>query len=142
NPYGSNQKFNCKQGLIQAFVNRMTHGEPLEIWGDGSVVRDYVHIDDVTDALVASLKNTNPEPIFNIGSGVGHSINDIIHIFEELMGQSIDRRYLDGRAADVPVNILDISRAAKQLNWKPQISLKQGIARILEKHPNLIKEYV
>lgn len=139
NPYGNNQKFNCKQGLIQAFINRINNDQPLEIWGDGSVIRDYIHIDDVTHALLCGMSDKSNETIYNIGSGIGYSINDIIMILEELLGHEIKRNYLDSRAADVPTNILDISRARKHLNWTPRIDLTEGMSRLLENYPNLLK---
>lgn len=135
NPYGNNQKFNCKQGIIPAFVSKLEQGEPLEIWGDGSVVRDYVHIDDVTGALLTVLDDDKKHKLYNIGSGFGHSINDIIALFEQSLGHKVKANFTPGRKDDVPCNILDITRAKQELGWQPTLTLEQGIARLLAGKP-------
>jgi UDP-glucose 4-epimerase len=70
--------------------------------------------------------------IFNIGAGLGHSLNDIIGIIENIIQQPLKVRYTPGRPFDVPVNVLDISRAKTFLNWQPTIGLAEGIAYTYE----------
>lgn len=131
NPYGPGQIPGRGQGVIPVFLFRALRGEPLEIWGDGSVVRDYFHVDDLCAALLAALGYRGAERIFNIGSGRGCSLNELIAAIGRLLGRDVACRYLPGRSCDVPVNVLDISRAATHLGWSPRVSLEDGLATLL-----------
>lgn len=132
NPYGEHQLIHAAQGVIPVFLNKALHNEPLEIWGDGSVIRDYLYIGDVIDAIMTATSYDGPDRVFNIGSGSGHSLNDLIELIRELLGRDIPCRYLPARACDVPVNILDISRARTELGWRAGTPLLAGMARVLE----------
>ncbi len=132
NPYGERQRIHASQGAVAVFLGKVLRGEPVEIWGDGSVVRDYFYISDVVDALLAALESTDDEHVFNIGSGVGHSLNDLLDSIERVTGCKAIRHYLPGRPFDVPVNVLDIERAQRVLNWSPKIGFDQGLARFAE----------
>ncbi|WAH60327.1 NAD-dependent epimerase/dehydratase family protein [Pseudomonas silvicola] len=127
NPYGPYQTNKKNQGVIAAFFRHIIHDEPIDVWGDGSVVRDYVYIDDVVNAIELALFNSYKEKIFNIGSGRGVSIKEIIASLEAVVGSSIDVNYLPGRNMDVPVSVLDVSRASRDLGWAPKISFDEGI---------------
>ena len=131
NPYGMFQKTHSGQGVIPVFLNKALRGDTLEIWGDGSVVRDYLFIDDVVDSAVLAMYYGGAEKIFNIGSGEGHSLNDLVEMIGCLLGRKIDCRYFPARAFDVPVNVLDISLARKELGWLPKTPLKVGLKNML-----------
>lgn len=132
NPYGEHQLVHSAQGVIPVFLNKALHNEPLEIWGDGSVIRDYLYIGDVVNAITAAINYDGPDRIFNVGSGSGHSLNDLIGLIRELLGRDIPCRYVSARSCDVPVNILDISRARTELGWHPVTPLPIGMARVME----------
>jgi UDP-glucose 4-epimerase len=129
NPFGERQRVETAQGAVGVFLHRALRGEPIEIWGDGSVTRDYVHVGDVADAFAAALAYDGPEAVFNIGSGQGHSLNDVLDRIEQLLGHPVARRYLPGRAIDVPVNVLATERARRELGWAPKVSLEAGLER-------------
>ncbi len=131
NPYGKYQSLRGGQGVVTAFLSYALRGRPLEIWGDGTVVRDYLHIDDVSQAVLKAMVYDGPERIFNIGSGRGVSLNELIEMIRQLVDRPVNCCYLAGRACDVPVNILDIRRAASHLGWSPRISLYEGMERML-----------
>lgn len=137
NPYGEYQQLHSGQGVIPVFLNKALHNEPLEIWGDGSVIRDYLYIGDVVAAIMAAMGYAGPERIFNIGSGIGHSLNDLIELIRELLGRDIACRCLPARTCDVPVNILDISQAEAVLGWRPITPLEKGLMRVLDHFNNL-----
>jgi UDP-glucose 4-epimerase len=105
------------------------HDIPIEIWGDGSVTRDYIHISDVAEAFCKALHYTGSQRLFNVSSGVGTSLNDLLATLELVLGKSIERRYLPGRPFDVPVNVLCNERARAELNWAPEVSMEAGITR-------------
>jgi UDP-glucose 4-epimerase len=137
NPYGPGQEANRAQGAVGTFLSRVVHDEPIEIWGDGSVVRDYLYISDTISALLLAARYRGAERIFNIGSGGGHSIREIISAIEDVTGKTAQVRYTAGRKFDVPVSVLDISRAQNELGWQPRVHLSEGLrltyARIKER---------
>ena len=132
NPFGERQRINTAQGGVAVFAARALSQQDIEIWGDGSVTRDYVYIQDVADAFVKAIEYEGEPHIFNIGSGVGRSLNEILVALEDVLGRSVSRRYLPGRRFDVPVNVLDVSRARELLAWQPQVSFHEGLTRTLE----------
>ncbi len=132
NPFGERQRVKGAQGAIAVFLDKALKGETIEIWGDGSVVRDYIYVSDVIDAMVKAIDYDGSERIFNIGSGNGHSLNDIVNEIESLIGRSVKRKYKKGRSLDVPVNVLDIKRAARWLRWRPTSTFGYGLKQSLE----------
>ena len=132
NPYGPFQNPLGNQGAIAVFLKKALDGEPIDIWGDGSVVRDYVFIDDVVEAMVKVLDYRGAERVFNLGSGRGYSLNELIEIIEKLLERKVRRNYLPGRPVDVPVNVLDVTRAKEELDWNPRIQIEEGMRRVIE----------
>lgn len=129
NPYGEGQRMVASQGAVAVFLHRALCDEPLEIWGDGMVTRDYLHVSDVASAMLAAVNYEGPERIFNIGSGVGLSLNDIVKEIEGVLGRPVRHVYSPGRKFDVPINVLDITRAREELGWQPVISFPDGLRR-------------
>ena len=132
NPYGEWQAPHGIQGVIAVFAHRALHGQPLDVWGDGSVVRDFVYAADVGQAFVSAAQHEGAARIFNIGGGSGHSINDIIGTLERLLGRAVERRVFPARPFDPPVNVLDIRRAHNELQWSPTVAFEEGVARALD----------
>jgi len=131
NPYGPGQNPNAKQGAIGVFLGRVARGEPINIWGDGEVVRDYLYIEDAANALIKAahyVATDNKPRIFNIGSGQGHSVNEIVNFIRSTVDIPVQVKYLPARDLDVPENILDIALAKKNLDWQPNIDLLDGIS--------------
>ena len=131
NPYGPGQ-LNLKQGVIGAFLLRVLKNEQLVVWGDGTIVRDYIYISDTINALVLAAEYQGKERIFNIGSGSGRSILEIINEIENIIDKKTNTIFSVKREFDVSISILDISLAEKELGWKPIISLDQGLSKTLE----------
>jgi UDP-glucose 4-epimerase len=132
NVYGERQRVVSSQGAVAVFLARVLTLEPIEIWGDGSVVRDYIHIDDVVLALLRVMGDTGNERVFNIGSGKGVSVSELLDTIERIVGQKTVRRHLPPRGFDVPTNILCVDRARTALGWQPRITLENGIQRFAE----------
>lgn len=129
NPYGERQRIETAQGAVGVFLHRALSRQKIEIWGDGSVTRDYVYIGDVAEAFAKALTYSGPESVFNISSGQGTSLNQLIALIEALLGRGVDQAQLPGRAIDVPVNVLCNQLARRELGWIPQVSLAQGLQR-------------
>ncbi|WP_409563185.1 NAD-dependent epimerase/dehydratase family protein [Hyphomicrobium sp. MC8b] len=132
NPYGERQRLTGSQGAVAVFMGRAIRQQPIEIWGDGTVVRDYIHIDDVVEAMVRSMENTSREKIFNIGSGKGTSLLELLDVVDSVLGRKTERIFQPSRTFDVPVNILSIERANRELSWRPRISLEEGIRKLAD----------
>lgn len=130
NPYGERQRIETAQGAVGVFLHHAIKGLPIEIWGDGSVTRDYIHVSDVAEAFVRAVKYSGVKNCFNISSGVGTSLNELIGMLEDVLGKSIEIRYLPGRPFDVPVSVLSNDLARNELEWAPSISMLGGIARV------------
>lgn len=120
NPFGPFQVGYRKQGAIAAFVQKALNGEALEIWGDGEVVRDFIFIDDVVEAMIGAALYRGSHQVLNVGQGTGRSINQILRDIEVVLDRGpISKIYKAGRATDVPVNVLDISLIERELGWRP-----------------------
>jgi UDP-glucose 4-epimerase len=127
NLYGPFQTAEKKQGVVAAFLSEAMRGKPLEIWGDGLVVRDYVYVADVAEAVLAALQHQGEHRIFNIGSGTGLNLIEVIDAMEHLLGRRLQRQFRPGRPVDVPVNILDCMLAKMELGWQPRTGFADGL---------------
>lgn len=132
NPYGEEQNPFANQGVIAVFLAKALLGQSIEIWGNGNVIRDYIFVDDVIDACVRVISYKGNRKIFNIANGIGYSLNELIYIMQKQIKKIINVKYLEERVQDVPVNILDISLAQKELEWQPHICLEEGIAKMVD----------
>lgn len=126
NPYGRYQDPLKKQGFITVALHRILNGLPVEIWGDGSVVRDYIHIDDLTQAVSLLLRSEVSNEIFNVGSGHGHAINDLLTVLSKITGRPVDAQYQPGRKVDVPRIVLDVSKLRSFIPYTP-LDLMAGL---------------
>lgn len=132
NPFGAGQPLDRAQGAVSIFLDHILREEPIEIWGDGSVVRDYVYISDAVEGIVAAAAHEGGRRIYNIGSGVGHSLNEVIAEIEEVSGKRANVTYKPARVFDVPVNVLSIARAQQELGYAPRVSFREGIRQTLD----------
>lgn len=132
NPYGGGQRIDTAQGAVAAFLHRALRGESVDIWGDGSVTRDYLHVNDVATAFSRALRYEGAYQVFNIGAGQGLSLNELVAAIEAQLGSPVHRRYLPGRGFDVPVSVLDNSLARSELQWTPAIKFVDGLRMTVE----------
>lgn len=124
NPFGSGQAPAKMQGAATIFARKIVRGEKIEIWGQGDVVRDYVDVEDVALGLAAIMnlprENQVRDQIFNIGSGQGLSLLDLIGKLENAVGRKADLTFSEGRGFDIPVNILNVNKLMEATGWMPQ----------------------
>jgi UDP-glucose 4-epimerase len=126
NPYGPRQGHFQTQGVISTFLKSIKSNKELIVWGTGDIVRDYIYIDDLVKfCYQASISDTCG--VFNVGSGRGASINEIIDIISQITNIVPNTKYYPQRVFDVQRIILDISKTAETFQWTPKISLKEGI---------------
>jgi UDP-glucose 4-epimerase len=129
NPYGSRQRPGTGQGVIASWIESIKSNRSIDIWGDGSIVRDYIHISDVVSAIYDVSLSTSKETIFNIGSGHGLSLLDLHERFESILGFSVSKRFSLGRNVDVPANVLKINLVMSQIGWTPKVDISEGLAQ-------------
>lgn len=127
NPYGPRQKNLGIQGFIGTAMERLKRNGTLEIWGDGSVVRDYFHVRDLAGLCLRGVTATEAVTV-NAGSGMGLSLLEILSALERATGRTITPIFRAARAVDLPVSVLDISRARQVFGWVPRIGLEEGLA--------------
>ena len=127
NPFGPYQTALKNQGVIAAFLQKAMSDKPVEIWGDGNVVRDYIYVDDVIEALLLAANHKGHGRVFNVGSGKGISLNDIITAIEHQLEKKILVDYRSSRPVDVPVSVLDVTSASRELGWRSRTSFEDGL---------------
>jgi UDP-glucose 4-epimerase len=136
NPYGAYQLAGTAVGVIARYVAAVQEGKPIEVWGDGSVVRDYIAIADVVQAFELAIVTADLEPgTYNIGTGVGSSINDVIAAIFAVAARSVSVSYTQGRSYDVPAIVLDSSRFRERSKWPPCTSLRDGLVALWQEAP-------
>lgn len=129
NPFGPFQQPNTGQGLIATLFGRVRRGEVIDIWGDGENVRDYLYIDDMIDALVRLAGCGASARIYNVGSGTGTSITQLITHIAQIAGRAPVLRHYPARTIDVRRNVLDVERLKRDTAWTQRISLHEGLRR-------------
>jgi UDP-glucose 4-epimerase len=129
NPFGERQNPKLGQGLICTFLHKIKYNQPLEIWGDGFVIRDYFYIKDGVKAVNLALRCNSKVKIFNIGSGKGLSVIQILEKFSKVLKLKFQSVYTNTRLFDVKSNVLDISRAKKILKWKPETNFDLALKK-------------
>jgi UDP-glucose 4-epimerase len=127
NPYGPMQVPNSGQGAVTTFCYKALHNQPIVIYGDGSVVRDYIYVDDAIEAVYNIAQYNGAAKIFNIGSGFGTSLKDIIDLIENILGKKIPIQYEKSRKVDVPCSVLNITRYQNLFGPLQKHELSDGI---------------
>lgn len=126
NAYGPGQLQARNQGVIGAWLYKIKNDLPVEIWGDGQIVRDYIFVSDIARAVSIAIEK-NITGTCNLGTGRGVSLNELITIINTILHKNIQPVYREKRGFDVPANILNASKFNSLSGWKPGISLEEGI---------------
>jgi UDP-glucose 4-epimerase len=116
-------------GLIRTMLDHARAGTSLEIWGDGENVRDFIYIDDVVEACARLIEFPQDSDTYNLGTGIGFSINQVRRLVEAASGRQLQAAYRPARGIDVRGVVLDISRLRARLDWAPQVGMAEGLAR-------------
>ena len=133
NPYGPFQRVKSPQGVIPVFCYQALNDEEIQIWGDGSVQRDFIYIDDAVSAIHKLLEYEGDDLYeVNIGSGKAVSLNELLTGIEIILGRKLKVKYTPKRDFDVPISLLDISLAKKLLHWEPHYSLMEGLEKTID----------
>lgn len=129
NVYGKLLDSNCMQGLIGTSLTRALAGKPLRLIGNPNNIRDYIHLSDVMSVLKKAIHYDTTFDIFNVGSGLGYSVLDVLNIILKITGNnsSIETLQIPGDTLLPLWNVLDITKVTKELGWSPTIPLEIGI---------------
>ena len=128
NPYGEGQRATRNQGFIAAAMQRAMTGEPLSIWGDGTVERDFLYVGDVASAFLHAAQYRGEPAVLNIGSGQSLTLLEAVKKVEVATGREIATIFEHGRPIDVQKNVLCIQKAKKTIGWAPTTSIDEGLS--------------
>ena len=126
NPYGPYQNPMRMQGFIAVAMHKLLQGKEIEIWGDGSVVRDYIFVTDMAYAFATMLARDPWGEVFNIGSGTGSSLLEVVAAMEQVSGKKARVLYKDSRSVDVNRIVLDVTKLKSVIDFQPK-SLSNGL---------------
>ena len=132
NPYGPYQRPNGKLGVVTTFVYKALTDGILEVYGDGTVVRDFIYIEDAVRGIKNIVEGESELRVFNLGSGKGTSVNEVIEAIKNSVRKDLKVNYIAARPTDVPENYLDIRRYEKAYGKLKPICLQEGIKKTAE----------
>jgi UDP-glucose 4-epimerase len=130
NVYGPRQNPKGEAGVVAIFIGQMSEGDTPRIFGDGEQVRDYVYVDDVVRANVLALTR-GENGIFNIGSGIGTSVNRLYSLLSRLLLFDKRARHVEPRVGEIRRIYLNAERAYRELGWRSEIPLEEGLTRTI-----------
>lgn len=116
NPYGHGQNIHAKQGLVAVAIGKILEGLPMEVWGDGSAIRDYIYIDDLAKIFKQLIERDVNNITLNIGSGRGYSVNDVLAFLKIVSGIDYKIEYKNPRPVDVSNMVLDVENLKKYVD--------------------------
>jgi UDP-glucose 4-epimerase len=120
-------------GVITKFLDRINEGKSPIIFGDGSQIRDFIHVSDVAKANLMAMNSKSSNLIVNIGTGNAISILELANMIINTSGLKIDPVFMEALEGDIEKSLADISQAKKHFNWEPKIELQDWLKEILKK---------
>lgn len=132
NPYGPGQRGRRGQGLIPIAIRAVLAGEPVVRFGDGSMVRDYIYVDDLVEMMLRLIRSTPSHPVYNLGSGIGATVSDVLSLIERVVGRGFAVERRDTPPTFVQRIVLDPSRFRHEFGEVPVTVLEEGIRRTLD----------
>ena len=130
NVYGPRQRHALEGGVVAIFLDRLTRGEPVDIYGDGAQVRDFVHVSDVAAAFLRAADQG--AGVYNIGTGVATTVLELYRLCAAAAGSAQEPNFAAARPGDLRRSVIDASRAGRELDWRPETPLADGVARTFE----------
>jgi len=132
NVYGIGQT-RAYAGVITQFLRRIKEKKPPIIFGDGSQIRDFIHVEDVAEANLAAMNRNLDYEIFNVGSGIPTSILNLAKLMIKISQEELESKFEPALEGDVQYSQADITKIKDELNWKPKITLEEGITDLINK---------
>lgn len=132
NPYGPYQRPNGVLGAVTTFTYKALRRDEITVYGDGSIVRDFIYIDDAVRGIINISLSESKYRTFNLGCGYGTSIKEVLETIKKVLDCDINIVYMDARKVDVPINYLDITRYEESFGKLAPIGLQDGIKKTAE----------
>ena len=129
NVYGERQGDGGEGGVVSIFTRLVSQGGYLNIFGDGSQTRDFIYVGDVANANYQALMTPYTNDVYNISTQTETSVNELVNILEKVSGRSVEKVCTPMREGDIYRSMLSNDKAVKKLDWKPIMSLTEGLAR-------------
>ena len=129
NVYGPRQDPHGEAGVVSIFANKYLKNEEPTIYGDGEQTRDYIYVKDVVSALIKASK-IEENHFLNIGTGIETSVNDLANSMKIQFKSEINPIYKPAREGELNRSVLNNTKAKKELNWKPEYSLDDGMKQV------------
>ena len=129
NVYGPRQDPHGEAGVVSIFANKYLKNEEPTIYGDGEQTRDYIYVKDVVSALIKASK-IEEDHFLNIGTGIETSVNDLANSMKIQFKSEINPIYKPPREGELNRSVLNNTKAKKELNWKPEYSLDDGMKQV------------
>jgi UDP-glucose 4-epimerase len=139
NVYGPRQDPKGEEGAVAIFIERLLKGERPTIFGNGSQTRDFIFVGDAVSACLKAMEYKGEKEIFNIGTGIETSINELYEILSKLLKTKIKPKYAPEKPGDLKRSCLDISLAKRELKWKPKYNLEEGLKRTVKFFKRMLK---
>lgn len=127
NPYGPGQNFKGAQGIIAVAMAKIARGEEITIFGDGGSLKDYLYICDLAKATFELVDRIGLSGPFNIASGRGVALKDLIAAIESIVGRRAHLKFTNSLPYDVQTNVLDITKISQATGWCPRVGLEKGL---------------
>ncbi len=124
-------------GVVAIFIRKMLNGEQPVINGDGEQTRDFVYVEDVVEANILAMMNNTTDSVFNIGTGIETSINQVFNLLREIINPSIDVKYAPPKDGEQRRSVIEYTRAKKTLHWEPKTPLINGLKKTCEYFRNI-----
>lgn len=131
NVYGPRQDPHGEAGVVSIFVERLLAGRDCTIYGDGGQTRDYVYVGDVVQANISALADS-VRGTYNIGTATEISVNELYRQLQAVMSVERAAQYAPPRTGEQRRSAVDIRKAMREMNWRPQVSLQDGLVRTVE----------
>ena len=132
NTYGPRQTHSPYVGVITIFIQKLLRDDNLPIFGDGEQVRDFINVDDVARANLIAMDYRGATQIFNVGTGIGTTINSLAQILKEMVRKSTEVNHLPLQPGEPSSSIADVSLAKSELGFQARWSLQEKLAEVIE----------
>mgnify|MGYP000355525124 CR=1 FL=1 len=119
-------------GVITQFMRKLNEQKPPIIYGDGTQIRDFIHVSDIAEANLSAMLSKTNSGFFNIGTGVGTKITDLAKIMIKIFNEKFEPNFHDSLKGDVKISQANISKSEDLLNWKYMIGLEEGLEKMIK----------
>ena len=119
-------------GVITQFMRKLNEQKPPIIYGDGTQIRDFIHVSDIAEANLSAMLSKTNSGFFNVGTGVGTKIKDLAKIMIKIFNEKFEPNYHDSLKGDVKISQADISKSQDLLNWKYSIGIEEGLEKMIK----------